>query len=131
MLFTQVDEGKQVDQMAVDAAVGQQTHQMHRAAGLFSVLHRTHQCGIFKKAIVPDVPGDAGQLLIHYPACADVGVSHLAVAHLSVRQTHILARAVHAGMRTGLKQPIQMGGLRRGNGIGTAGRGNAPAVQNH
>ena len=131
VLFAQVDEGKQVDQMAVHAAVGQQAHQMHRTAGLFSVFHRTHQCGIFKKAVVPDVPGDAGQLLIHHPACADVGVTHLAVTHLSVGQTHILTRAVHAGVGTGLKQPIQIGGLCRGDSIGPAGRGNAPAVQNH
>ena len=128
--LVRVSQGKVID-VAVDAAVGQQAHQMHRTAGLLGVFHRAHQCGIFKKAVVPDVTGDAGQLLIHHPACADVGVTHLAVAHLSVGQTHILTRAVHAGVGTGLKQPIQIGGLCRGDSIGPAGRGNAPAVQNH
>ena len=131
VLFAQVDEGKQVDQVAVNTAVGQQTHQMDGTTGALGVFHRLHQCGIFKKAVVPDIPGDAGQLLIDHPACADVGVAHLTVAHLAVRQTHVFTRAVESGVRTGFKQSVQIGGLCRGDSIGGTGRSNAPAVQDH
>ena len=131
VLFAQVDEGKQMDQVAVNAAVGQQAHEMHRAAGLFGVFHRLQQGGIFKKAVIPDVLGDAGQFLINNTAGADVGVAHLAVAHLAVGQAHVLAGAIQLGVGTGFKQLIQIGGFCGGNRVGGTGRGNAPAVQNH
>ena len=120
-----------MDQVTVNAAVGQQAHKMHRAAGLFGVFHRLQQDGVFKKAVIPDVLGDAGQLLINHSSGADVGVAHLAVAHLSVRQTHVLAGAVQSGVGAGLKQLVQVGGLGSGDRIGGTGRGNAPAVQDH
>ena len=104
---------------------------MHRAAGLLGVLHRPQQGGIFKKAAVPDIPGDAGQLLIDHPAGADVGVAHLAVAHLAIGQAHVLAGAVQPGMGTGLKQPVQIGCAGAGHRVGRGGRGDAPAVQDH
>ena len=131
MLFAQVDEGKQVDQVAVHAAVGQQAHEMNGAARLFGVFHRAQQGGIFKKGTGTDIPGDAGQLLIDHAACADIGVTHLAVAHLPVGQTHRLAGAVQQSVGAGFKQPIQIGGLCGGDRVGGGGGGNAPAVQNH
>jgi len=120
-----------VDQVAVHAAVGQKAHKVHRAAGLLGVLHRTQKGGIFKKAVIPDVLGDAGQLLIDDAAGTDVGVAHLAVAHLPVGQAHRLARTVQQGVGAGGKQLVQIGGICRGHGIGPGGRGNAPAVQDH
>ena len=47
--------------------------------------------GIGEKVAVGNGLGDAGQILEHHPACADVGMAHLAVAHLPVRQAYVQA----------------------------------------
>ena len=70
--------------VAVDATVGEQADEMQCLAVRRSVLYRAQKGRIFKKTAVLDVFGDAGELLIHDTACADVRVAHLAVAHLAV-----------------------------------------------
>ena len=117
--------------MAVDAAVGQQAHQVDRAVPLLCPADGLQQDGIFKEIAVPDGFCDAGQLLIDHPACADVGVAHLAVAHLSLRQTHRQAGAFQQGMGAACKQPVQNRRPRCGDRVGRAGRRLAPAVQDH
>ena len=117
--------------MAVDAAIGQQAHQMDRTVPLLCPADGPQQNRVFKKIAVPDGFCDAGQLLIDHPACADVGVAHLAVAHLSLRQTHRQAGAFQQGMGAACKQPVQNRRPRRGDRVVRAGGRFAPAVQDH
>ncbi len=78
----QPQQGEQVLQVGVDAAVGQQAHQVQGRALLQAGVHGVPVGGIFIKAPVGNGFGDPGQVLEHHPAGADVGVTHLAVAHL-------------------------------------------------
>ena len=51
-----------------------------------------------KKLAVFDGPADPGQVLKDHPAAADVGVAHLAVAHLPGGQTHVQAGGGEGGV---------------------------------
>ena len=117
--------------MAVDPAVGEKTHEMHRPAGLFGPADGGEEGGILKKIPLPDRLGDAGELLIDHAPRADVGVAHLAVAHLPLGKTHGLAGAGQPAVGAGSEEGVQIGRFRQGDGvIGPLG-GQAPAVQDH
>ena len=116
--------------VAVDPAVRQQAHEMQ---GLAVVLGRLH--GMEQGRVLGHVPlfgrlGDAGQFLIHNTARANIGVAHLRVAHLPVRQAHVQARGPDFGHRVFLEDALQVGGIGGHNGVALV-RGNAKAVQNH
>ena len=103
--------------MAVDAAVGEQAHQVQGAAPLLTVVHGLQIGWIFKKGTVLHRLGDAGQVLEHHPACADVGVAHLTVAHLPLGQTHIQTGGGELAARAGGKEPVQIRRTGIGNGV--------------
>ena len=84
-----LQQGEQVGDVAVDAAVGQQAHQVEGTVPLLAVVHGLHIGVVLKKAAVLDGTADAGQILEHHPAGADVGVPHLGVAHLALGQAHV------------------------------------------
>ena len=86
-----LQDGKDVGDVAVDAAVGQQPHHMEGGAVLSAVVHGLQIGGVFEEVAVGDGLGDAGQVLEDHAARADVGVAHLAVAHLAVGQAHVQA----------------------------------------
>ena len=50
---------------------------------------------------------DAGELLIHDSASADIGVAHLAVSHLSIRQAYVEAGSADLGHGIFRKKTIQ------------------------
>ena len=62
---------------------------MQRPVPLLAVVHGLDIGLVLKEAAVLDGPADAGQVLEHHPAGADVGVAHLGVAHLPLGQTHV------------------------------------------
>ena len=82
-------QGKQMLQVGVNAAVAEQAHEMQGGIVFPAGVHGADIGRIFKKAPIVNGFADAGQILKHHPACADIGMAHLAVAHLSGRQTHI------------------------------------------
>ena len=57
------------------------------------------------------------RLLINHAARAYVGVTDLAVAHLSIRKTDIHARSADLRVRIHLDELIEIGGFGRINGI--------------
>ena len=109
----QPQQGEQVLQVGVDAAVGQQAHQVQGGALLQAGVHGVPVGGIFIKAPVGNGLGDPGQVLEHHPAGADVGVAHLAVAHLPVRQAHVQAGGPERGVGILPEKLVQPG---RGGG---------------
>ena len=132
LVLRQLQQGKQVLQVGVDAAVRQQTHQVQGGALLLAGVHGVVVGGIGEKVPVGDGLGDAGQVLEHHSAGADVGVAHLAVAHLSVRQAHVQSGRGQLRMGKFLEELIQSG---RPGGLhsiahGAAGR-HAEAVHNN
>lgn len=106
-----LQQGEQVGDVAVDAAVGQQAHQVEGTVPLLAVVHGLHIGVVLKKAAVLDGTADAGQILEHHPAGADVGVAHLAVAHLAVGQAHAHPRRTDGDMGAGGEQVVDIGVL--------------------
>ena len=106
-----------VGDVAVDAAVGQQAEDVQRAVPLLAVVHGLNIGLILKEGAVLNGLGDPGQILEHHPARADVGVTHLGVAHLPLRQAHVHAggRQLAAGVLG--KDLVQVGGTGGGNGV--------------
>ena len=76
----QPQQGEQVLQVGVDAAVGQQAHQVQGGPPFPAVLHGLQIGRVLEELPAVDVPADVGQVLEYHPARADVGVAHLAVA---------------------------------------------------
>ena len=95
LTLAQFQQSIQVGDVAVNAAVGQKTHQVHAAPLLLGLLASAHQFCILKKGAVLDLLCDPGQLLIDHASCADVGVAHFAVAHLAIGQAHIQTGAAN------------------------------------
>ena len=117
-------------QVAVDAAGGQQTHNVQGLAVCLGVLHGLDIDGVFKEFAVCDLLAHLGQDLEHHTACADIGVAHLGVAHLPLGQTHVQPGGGQGGAGVLGKEPVKIGLF--GLGYGVAGRGSRQtvAVQN-
>ena len=62
-----------------------------------------------EKAAVLNGAGDAGQVLEDHPAAADVGVAHLAVAHLPIGQAHVQPGGGEGGVGELLEEAVQPG----------------------
>ena len=77
--------------VGVYAAIGQQTHDVDSRPLIFGSQHSLLVGRILEEGALVDVPGDLGQILIDHTACANIGVPHLAVAHLPCWQTYINA----------------------------------------
>ena len=84
-------QGKEVVDMGVNAAVAEQAHEVKGRALFLAGIHGVNIGGILEEIPVINGFADPGQVLKHHPACADVGVAHLAVAHLTCGQAHIQA----------------------------------------
>ena len=81
------------------------------------------------KASVCDRAVDAEQILIDHATCADVHVTHFAVAHLAFRKAHMLAIRAKGGMRRLRIELIHICRLGHGNGVVAIGIAEAPTVQ--
>src|SRR5690606_30948480 len=87
------------------------------------------QLGVVEEAAAFDRGVDAGQFLVHHPACADVHVADLGVAHLPVRQADVSTLGVDQGGRAGFPQPAPVGHVGLGDGVVARILAVAPAVQ--
>ena len=125
-----LQKGKEVVQMGVDATVGQKAHQVQGSTLFQAGVHGVIVGGILKERAVTDGLGDAGQILEHHTARADVGVAHLAVAHLPVRQAHIQAGGPEGGMGIFLEELIQAGSAGGADSIADNAVGEAKAIHN-
>ena len=126
-----LQQGEDVGDVAVDAAVGQQAHDVEGAAALLAVVHGLDIGLVLKEAAVLDGPADAGEILEHHPAGADVGVTHLGVAHLALGQTHVQTggRQLAAGILR--KNSIQIWLAGSGDGIALLLLRQAKAIHNN
>ena len=126
-----VQQAEQVLDVAVHAAGRQQAHQVDGLAVLDGSLHGVHNGLVGADGTVLNGLGDAGQLLVHDAAGADVGVTNLAVAHLAVGQAHVHAGSTDGGVGAGGEQLVQIGGFGGHDGVALGLVGHpAEAVQN-
>ena len=86
-----VAQSEKVLKRTVHAAIRREAHKMNALAGLFRVSERAHYLRIFLYRSVGNGAVNLHQVLIHHSAAAYVQVTHLAVTHLSVGQSHIFA----------------------------------------
>ena len=86
-LFSHLYKREKMVDIAVNAAVGQKTHDVEFFAVFLRAVHSVYERGIFKEIAVFDRLGYSGEFLIDYPARADIQVTDLAVAHLSFGET--------------------------------------------
>ena len=128
LVLGHLQQGIQVLDVGVDAAVGQKPVQVQAGALFQAVVHGLVVGGVFKEAAIVDGAGDAGQVLEHHPAAADVGVAHLAVAHLPGGQTHVQAAGGQGGVGIFGEKPVQLGRPGQAHGVAGAGVGEAEAV---
>ena len=61
---------------------------MQRGAILLAVFHRIQKGRILKEIPILNGLGDLGQILIYDTACPNIQMTHLRVAHLSIRQSY-------------------------------------------
>ena len=98
--------------------------------GLFVVVGGLEQTGVLEEIAGLDVPGDPGQVLEHHTACADVGVAHLAVAHLPLGQTYVQAGGGQTAAGAVTEDLVQVGLRGVGDGVARPRRGQTKAIHN-
>ena len=126
-----INQCKQVGDVAVNAAAGQQAVEMYAAAVCLGILDGSDQLAVLLEIAVHDRLGDAGQFLIDNTACADVGMTDLAVAHLALRQTNGHARAFQLGIGASCQQLVHIGCGSRMDRVAAALIAAAVAVEDH
>ena len=123
-------QGVKVLDVGVDAAVAEKAHQVQGRSLGAAGLHGVEIGGVGKEAAVRHGVADPGQVLKDHPAAADVGVAHLAVAHLPVGQAHPAAGGLQ--LRPGVlgEEPVQNRRRRGGHGVARRLLPQAEAVHN-
>ena len=96
----------QMVDVAVDAAVGDQSHEVDASAVGLGVGDGVLECLNFEEGPVADGEADAGEVLVDDAPGADVEVPHFAVAHLAFGQAHGLTVGGQGGVGMLLHQPI-------------------------
>ena len=129
-LLGHIQDAEDVGDVAVHAAVGKQAHDVQGLAIGLGVLDGLDIDLVFKELAGLDLLGDLRQDLEHHAAGADVGVTHLGVAHLALRQTHVKAGSLQLGAGVLGKELVQIGLLGLGNGVACGGGRNAETVKN-
>ena len=130
-LVGQFGHGDQVILVAVNAAIGQQAHEVHGFAGSDGFIHSGADGRVLEELAVADRFGHAGEVLIHHAAGAEVHVADFGVAHLAVRQADVHAAARDQAVRHGGPQTVQYGLLRRKDGVGFRALTVTEAVENN
>ena len=123
LVLGHLQKGEQVLDVGVYAAVGQQTVQMQAGALGKAVVHGLVVGLVPEEAAVLDGAADAGQILEHHAAAADVG-------HLTGGQTHVQSAGGQGGVRVFLEQLIQHRRFGQRDGVIVRRRRQAEAVHN-
>ena len=131
LVLRHLQEGEEVGQVGVNAAVGQEAEQVQGGALLQAGVHGVEIGGVLEKAAVLNGAGNPGQVLEDHPAAADVGVAHLAVAHLPVGQAHVQPGGGEGGVGELLEEFIQPGGFRGFDGVSRLPAAGAEAVHDN
>ena len=113
----QLQQSVEMLAVAVHAARGNQAHEMQGTAICLGSTGYAQESLVLEEIPVLDSLGNTGESLIDNPACTDIGMAYLGVAHLTVRQAYELAGSLNMGIRELLLQTINNRSLRNLNGI--------------
>ena len=126
-----LDQLEQVVKAGVHAAIGGQAHEMELLAALLGVCVSLDDALVFQYVAVLTCLVYLDQVLVHHPACANIEVSNLRVAHLSVGQSHVFAAGFKLGMRARGVEIVQVRCWSVVNNITFTMFADSPSIENH
>ena len=131
--LAQLNYAVKVGDVAVNAARGEQSHEVKVASVFDSVVNCVYDRFVILELVVVDCFCDSGELLIYDSARADIGVTYLAVAHLTVGKSDVHSGSADLSKRVFLKEPVKIRGVSRKDCacFFLALLCNSKAVQNH
>ena len=106
ILLRDIGQLQQVLQRAMHATIGYQTHEMNLLVVLLGVAVRTLDLRILLNRILTARPVDLHQILVNDTSRSNIQMADLRVTHLSVGQTHVLARCLQLRVRISPQQLI-------------------------
>ncbi|MNX91740.1 hypothetical protein D3C86_1238450 [compost metagenome] len=119
-----------VEDMAMDAAIGNHAHQMrHTARGFYLGCEIKHR-RIAEKAAILDRQIDLAEIHGDDAARADIGVAHFRIAHLPGGQADIRAEGGQRRIRAGGKKPVHGRRVRQNRRIAGCILTQPPAIEN-
>ena len=131
VFFCHVQKRQKMTDVAVNAAIRQQPHNMERMTGpLRRVAHCFYQSLVLKERSVLDCPGNPRQILIDDISGTDIGVTHFGIANLSLRQPNRLPAGIQRDEGVLVKQCVQMRRVRGSNGVAMRFLANSETIQN-
>ena len=107
LLLCHLQQCEQVRDVAVDAAVGDQPHEVQTLAGPPHFAHDFQQHRVAEEAAVADSERDAHEVLVGHASGAKVLVADFAVAHLSGWQADRFARCLQQRVRIRAQELIE------------------------
>ena len=115
--FGHVQQGKEVFDVAVDAAVRQQAHEVQGLVVFARFIHGPDERFLAQQFTGFDIPGNLHQLLVDDTPGADVEMTHLRVAHLSGGQPHVRSGSRQLGVGIDAHEAVKVGGSGFQNGV--------------
>ena len=117
VLHGKLGHGLNLAIMAVDTARRQKAKDVQGFAAVTGLDRGGDQGRIFKERSIPNGLVDSCEVLIDESTRAEMQMPDLGIAHLIVRQTHGLTRAVQQGMRAGIPQGVPGWRIGRRDGV--------------
>ncbi len=121
----------QVVLVAVNAAVGQQAHEVHGLAGGDCFIHRRADRRVLEELAVADRFGHACEVLVYHSSGAEVHVADFRVAHLAVRQTHVHTGTGDQAVGYGGSQAVEYRLVGRVHGVVVVAFTVSEAIENY
>ena len=115
----------------VDTAVGAEAEEMELLAGLLHIVVGGLDLGVLEKGMLAAGDVDLDEVLIDDAAGAEVHVSYLGVAHLSVGQADVFAAGLEMGHGIFCAEAVDEGRALRVDCIGLVVATFSPAVEDH
>ncbi len=122
-------QGNKVVDVAVNAAVGDESHEVQGFARVAGGVHCVHQHGVARQRSIIDGARDADDVHEDHPAGPQGHVAHLGVAHLPLGEPHRLAARVEPAHGERAAHPVEERRVRLRNRVVLVRVAQAEAVQ--
>src|SRR6476646_3306550 len=103
--------------MRVNSTFRAKSYQVQLSTSLLHLLANLHESWITEQGAIFNCIRNPHQLLRHNSSRSNVEMADFRVSHLTVRQTHILARSPNQSFRINSPKAIHHGCFGSGNGI--------------
>ncbi len=123
------EEGVEVSELGVDAAVGDEADEVQGVAALGCVVHGLDEGGVLEELAGGDGGVDAGDVHADDAAGAEVEVADFGVAHLAVGEADEVVAGADEGVGVVAEESVVGGLARKGDGVGVGFGAVSPAVE--